>query len=269
MNTQNSFPPQGMQDDQKPKSRSNVYIAVFAILAFHVVLLGALLVQGCKDKQTVAKAPPLDNSSLLVGNSNSTPLDMPLTTTPSVVTPPMQPPQSVVVNPPATPVVPVTPLPPVDSGLTPPAVATGTATEHPIAKGDSFTTIAKKYGVSVAAITKANPGVDSRKLKIGLKIKIPEKTAAVATAKPVDSVAPAATTDSSGNVYTVKKNDSLIKIAKAKGTTPKQIKMANNLPTDMIREGQKLKIPGKAEATVPAAPAAPAAMPVTPPSVTS
>jgi LysM repeat protein len=67
-----------------------------------------------------------------------------------------------------------------------------------------------------------------------------------------------------GETYTVKSGDSLTKIAKAHGTTVKAIKAENNLNTDHIKVGQKLKIPAKAEA---AAPVAPASMPppATPP----
>ena len=44
---------------------------------------------------------------------------------------------------------------------------------HEVAKGELFGTIAKKYGVTVSALTKANPDVDASRLKVGQKIKIP------------------------------------------------------------------------------------------------
>jgi LysM repeat protein len=44
---------------------------------------------------------------------------------------------------------------------------------HTIAAGDTFSTLARKYGVSVKAIEDANPGVDSSHLKIGQEISIP------------------------------------------------------------------------------------------------
>lgn len=46
---------------------------------------------------------------------------------------------------------------------------------HIIAAGDYFSKIAQKYGVSVVDIEKANPGLDSRKLRIGQKVNIPAK----------------------------------------------------------------------------------------------
>jgi LysM repeat protein len=64
--------------------------------------------------------------------------------------------------------------------------------------------------------------------------------------------------------YTVKSGDTLTRIAKAHGTTVKAIRAENNLTTDHIKVGQKLKILAKTEAAAPApvsAPVAPAPMP--------
>src|SRR4029077_4181062 len=47
MNTPNPLIPQGVLS-QQAKGRTNIRIAVFTILAVHVVLLGGLLIQGCK-----------------------------------------------------------------------------------------------------------------------------------------------------------------------------------------------------------------------------
>ena len=51
-----------------------------------------------------------------------------------------------------------------------------------IVAGDTFSTIAKKTGVSVKAIKEANAGLDDKKLQIGHKLQIPA-SAAVATAE--------------------------------------------------------------------------------------
>jgi LysM repeat protein len=67
-----------------------------------------------------------------------------------------------------------------------------------------------------------------------------------------------------GETYTVKSGDSLTKIAKAHGTTVKVIKAENNLNTDHIKVGQKLKIPAKAEAAAPVTAPAPVAPPPPP-----
>lgn len=44
---------------------------------------------------------------------------------------------------------------------------------HKVKAGENFSIIAKKYGVSVSDIEKANPDKDSRRLKIGQEIIIP------------------------------------------------------------------------------------------------
>jgi LysM repeat protein len=62
-----------------------------------------------------------------------------------------------------------------------PIPAPATAKSYTVVKGDSFYKIAKAKGVSVKALMAANPGVESAKLKVGQKLKLPE-TRAAATA---------------------------------------------------------------------------------------
>jgi LysM repeat protein len=47
--------------------------------------------------------------------------------------------------------------------------------EYVIKSGDTFAKIARAQGVSAAALAEVNPGVDSSKLKVGQKIKLPAK----------------------------------------------------------------------------------------------
>jgi X-X-X-Leu-X-X-Gly heptad repeat protein len=47
--------------------------------------------------------------------------------------------------------------------------------EYIIKGGDSFAKIARAHGCSIADITAVNPGVDSSKLKVGQRIKLPAK----------------------------------------------------------------------------------------------
>lgn len=122
-------------------------------------------------------------------------------------------------------------------------------------KNDSFFKLSKKYGVTLDAIVKANPGVDSSRLKVGQKLVIP--VAAAPTAAHDAAAAPG----TGEIVYVVKAGDTLAKIARAHGVTLKELKAANGLKTDAIKAGQKLKVPAR---TAPAAPPEPA--PVTPPS---
>ncbi len=73
--------------------------------------------------------------------------------------------------------------------------SSGPGGTYTIASGDTFSKIAAKYGVSVAAIEAANAGVESSKLKIGQKINLPGKasSSAPAPAAPApEATAPAA-----------------------------------------------------------------------------
>ncbi|MGV3754465.1 MAG: LysM peptidoglycan-binding domain-containing protein, partial [Verrucomicrobiota bacterium] len=118
-------------------------------------------------------------------------------------------------------------------------------------------------------IIEANPNVDPAKLKIGQKINVPVSAPAPATVE-LASAAPAASGSTSTITHEVKNGDTLYGIAKKYGTTAKAIKSANNLKTDRINVGQKLKVSAKATAAAPApepvitAPASAAPIPVIP-----
>lgn len=264
------------------KNRTSFYMTVFALLTFHAALVGALLVQGCKEK---APAPQPDvpaksevstpasadtnvaalTPALPPGPSSNTIPVVPVSPATSLPPAPPQPPVAgtPAAPSPAAPAVPAIPSPVAPATMEPPTpavpAATGAENEYTVAKGDIFATIAKKFGVSIKAIAEANPGVDSRKLKIGQKLKIPAKAEA---APAVAGAAPAASAEGDAP-YVVKKGDTLEKIAKAHNSTVKMIQSANHLTTTMIREGQKLKVPAKAAPAAAAEPA-PAPAPVVP-----
>lgn len=226
--------------EQKNKGRARVKIAVFFVLAIYGIGLMALLMQGCG--QSKEPVTPTDTTA------SNTPPAFVETNNPPVTT--------------SSPPVVVTAPVPVEMPV-PPTVPAGAA-EYVIVKGDSFSTIAKKSHVSVKAITDANPGVDSTKLKIGQKIHVP---APAAPAVPVvTGTAPVESAVAGGEqTYTVKSGDNLTKIAGQLGTTIKALRAANGLKTDSIKVGQKLKIPAKTSTPmpVPTAPVEPA--PTTPP----
>jgi len=46
---------------------------------------------------------------------------------------------------------------------------------HVIRSGDTPSSIARRYGVSLDAVMKANPGLDPRKLQVGQKVNVPAK----------------------------------------------------------------------------------------------
>jgi len=232
MNNPNPFVPKGSLLEQQSKRRSHMKLGVFCVLVVGVAGLTAMLIQGCKREQNneAENQPPVDTNTVVM-NTNAPPLEA------SNVAPPV-----------------VAPVPEV------------AGTEYVVVKGDSFSKIAKKFGVSVKAIQAANPGVEPTKLKVGQKLSIPASSggASAMTGGPVSTGSGVG-----GETYTVKSGDTLSKIAKAHGTTVKALRAENNLTTDHILVGKKLKIPAKAEAAAPApvpAPVAPAPAPAGTPS---
>jgi len=228
MNNPNPFVPKGSLLEQQSKRRSRMKLGVFCVLLVGVVGLTAMLIQGCKREQNneAENQPPVD-TNMVVMNTN--------------------PPPTEVSNPPV--VAPV---------VVPPPVYAVAATEYVVVHGDTLGKIAKRHGLTLKAIQAANPGVEPAKLKVGQKLSIPASSGGAAA--PAMMGGPASTGSSLGEeAYTVKSGDSLTKIAKAHGTTVKAIKAENNLNTDHIKVGQKLKIPARSEAAAPVP--APAPMP--------
>lgn len=124
--------------------------------------------------------------------------------------------------------------------------------EYTVVSGDSLSRIAKKNGVTVAALKAAN-GLKSDSIRVGQKLTIPGASASGAatvssTSKPVaTTTAPA----SSGLTYEVKSGDTLGKIAGNFKVSVDALMKANNI-TDprKLRVGQKLTIPGVIETAV-------------------
>ena len=206
------------------KGKSHVRIAVFTILAIHVVVISGLLIAGCKkDSETAQNTIPgisTNSAPALVPPPDITP------TPPEVVTTP--------------PTASTNPNPPTHESPVAPA---GT-TEYTVAKGDTFSTIATKLGVPLKALIAANPNVDPKKLRPDQKIQVPPKTKEASTTASATASTPSAV--STDGTYVVKPGDNLTTIAKAHGTTVKALRAANNLKTDQIRVNQRLKLPVKA-----------------------
>jgi LysM repeat protein len=120
-----------------------------------------------------------------------------------------------------------------------------------VVKGDSLYKIASDHGISLDALRKANPNVEPRKMKVGQVLQIPAAPPATATA-PANAERPI---EGAEQTYTVKAGDTLTKIAKIHKTTIEALKEANNLKTDRLKVGQKLKIPPPKTTNAPANPA--------------
>lgn len=260
MSTPNPLVPQGTNPNA-PRVKSNIKIAVVTILAIHLVLFGGLLLQGCKrDNQKAAIEPtnalPTFDPTAFANNQPATGAQ-PAQPPTAIPDPALPAPGAVPVNTLAPTPIPVpqitgAPVAPSEPQATPQPAAqpAGNPGEYVVKKGDYFEKIAKENNTTVKALTAANPGVDSRKLKINQKLVLPPPSA---TPAPTATAAAVETASPGFDSYTVKSGDSLIRIASQHKTTVKALRAANSLKTDTIRVGQKLKIPVKIAAEAPPA----------------
>ena len=212
-----------------PKRRSKAVIAVFVVLAVHVVVVSVLLFVGCRHEQcreTTGSIEPTNQASAVATNLASVVTNLPAA--PLAQTQTSLPPTSGVADA-QSPI-----LPPLEAPAAKPPTK-----EHTVAKGDSLWKIANANHISMKAVAEANPGIDPAKLKAGQVLQVPvaaEPTAAVTSEeKP--------STETSFTTYVVKRGDTLGKIAKAHGTSIRAMRAANHLKSDRIVVGKKLKIP--------------------------
>ena len=241
MTSHNPLRPKSSLLEQKAKSRSGLQM-VMIIVAVHVVFLGGLLFSGCRPENPAPEpAPGPDAIPVLPPDGGGVASPPAETNTVTVVEAPAAPPlpdatTSEPKPPPVTrdtePVEDIVPLIPEPSEGPEVPVAAGEI-EYVVAKGDNFTNIASRHGVTVQAIIKANPAVDSNRMQIGQVLIIPAPAA-----KPPAPSLPEGTVE-----YEVKPGDSLYAIAKVHKTTVKAIREVNDLTTSKIRPGQKLTIP--------------------------
>ncbi|ABK02949.1 Peptidoglycan-binding LysM [Arthrobacter sp. FB24] len=133
--------------------------------------------------------------------------------------------------------------------------------EYTIARGDTISGIAGRYGLDTNAILKLNNLQANTIIYPGQKIKLTGSAAAPSApaAKP-EAPAPAST---AGSVYTVKSGDTLGAIAARHGVKLSEVLSWNGLNMNsIIYPGQKIKIgSGQAPAPAPAATPAPAPAP--------
>ena len=114
-------------------------------------------------------------------------------------------------------------------------------TTYTVKKGDSISEIAAKNGTTTAALLKANNMTMKQAAKIqpGRKLTIPAKGSAAAA----ESSAAKSTT------HTVKRGESIARIASRYGVTTQDILKANNMTmkqANVIQPGRQLTIPAKA-----------------------
>lgn len=124
------------------------------------------------------------------------------------------------------------------AGAKPVAADSSKPKKHTVAAGDSFETIANKYGVTVRELVSANPQL----LKTGDSLTVPVPVAIPAEGETGSTVGGGGS--SSPRMHTVKSGDSLYAIAVKYSTTVAAIASANNIANvNNISVGQVLVIP--------------------------
>tara|TARA_B100001123_G_scaffold417533_1_gene520377 strand:- start:307 stop:1197 length:891 start_codon:yes stop_codon:yes gene_type:complete len=240
----NPIIPPGSAFDGPRRGRSNMRLAVVAVVAVHIALFAVILGGhvACK-QETEGQNVESEMAQIVPPKTSTLPepelLPEPVPSLPSG--------ESENESQPILPPLETSTLPPVSEPdsleeIAPPSqplVQPNSGTEYLIASGDNFWTIGRKFGVSAQAIEQANPSVVPTRLQIGQKINIPTS---VPTASSTPVTQPVVDSDS---VYIVKSGDTLGHIAMRHKIKVDELKAMNSLTSDLIRIGQKLKLPEK------------------------
>jgi Soluble lytic murein transglycosylase and related regulatory proteins (some contain LysM/invasin domains) len=139
----------------------------------------------------------------------------------------------------------------------------GDTQTYRIKRGDNMGSIARRFRTSVAYIRDLNDLPRGKKLRVGMKIYVPDRTplrdrsdresiAKKTKSVPVSAVVAAGTegSDSSGRYYIVQSGDSLYTIAQKYSTSVSQLQRLNNLKRGrLIKIGMKIRVPGGPDST--------------------
>ncbi|AJH77463.1 LysM peptidoglycan-binding domain-containing protein [Heyndrickxia coagulans] len=125
-----------------------------------------------------------------------------------------------------------------------PAGSSSSTTTYTVKSGDTLSGISKQFGTSVSKLKSLN-NLSSDLIFAGQKLKV---TGSSPSGSSTSGTAGTANSGSSGSTatatYTVKSGDTLSGISKQYGIAVSKLKSLNNLSSDLIYAGQKLKVTG-------------------------
>ncbi|MBP8256812.1 MAG: LysM peptidoglycan-binding domain-containing protein [Opitutaceae bacterium] len=124
------------------------------------------------------------------------------------------------------------------------------ATTYVATRGDSLWSIAKKHGITVGELTKANHLRSNAALQIGQKLSIPAHEVTPGAASSANAA------DQMGPTHVVKSGETLGQIARLHGTTVNTLKRMNKLSGDIVRPGKVLLLPEGSVSSMDSTPAA-------------
>ncbi|MGD8898087.1 MAG: LysM peptidoglycan-binding domain-containing protein [Acidobacteriota bacterium] len=104
---------------------------------------------------------------------------------------------------------------------------------HRVRRGQTLSVIARRYGTSVRAIMLTNNLRSANRIREGQRLRIPVRGSGAVRRTSRTAV---------NGVHTVRRGESLGAIARAYGTTVSRLKRDNNLSSDVIYPGQRLRV---------------------------
>jgi LysM repeat protein len=214
---------------QTARRRSNLRTVVLCVMVFHILMLGGWLIQGCKHRHEEGeKSEVAQINSAPTSTTNAAVQPARPATDWSITSQPMSPQSHATVG---------------TTKATVPIPA-GTTRDYRVARGDTLARIAQRNGVSQRELAKANPGVQTAKLRAGQVLRIPDSSQAVVAAKRMtNAVKGDAHPPGGDSIYTVKSGDTLSKVAQTHGTTISALRALNELESDQLTVGKTLKLP--------------------------
>jgi LysM repeat protein len=223
------FPKGSFMGRQTARRRSKLRTVLLCVLVFHVVLLGGWLIQGCRHRQVevASSESPQANGARITGTNTAVQPSRPETN------------RSTPFQPVAFKTAPVSDVP---TASEPPSIPTPRA--YRVARGDTLAKIAQRTGVSQNALSQANPGVQSAKLRVGQWLRIPNGSPVAVPMKRSTNAAGGDGQPPVGDaLYTVKSGDTLSKVAQTHGISISALRTLNGLSSDQLLVGKTLKLP--------------------------